>query len=734
MTGPGETGTVGALELWAGVECTVNRVGERWVDQTVRTGHDVREDDIDRLAAMGARAVRYPVLWERTAPLGLEAVDWSWPDARLLRLRALGLRPIVGLVHHGSGPAGTSLVDDTFPQKLAAYAHAVAERYPWVEDFTPINEPLTTARFSGLYGHWYPHGRDPASFARALVNECRATALAMRAIREVTPAARLVQTEDMGTVFSTPRLAYQARFENARRWLTFDLLCGRIGASHPMRRHLTDAGIEEPTLDSFEDEPCPPQVVGINYYVTSDRFLDERLDRYPRHTHGGNGRDSYADVEAVRVRGEGIVGHRARLEEAWRRYGLPVALTEVHLGCTREEQLRWLRDAWRGAVEARNAGADVRAVTVWSAFGAVDWDSLLTESRGHYESGVYDVRSSAPRPTALVALARELSGAGEGSHPVLDTRGWWQREERLVYPPHGEPEKAPLLAPGRPVLVTGGTGTLGRAFSEACTQRGLAHHVLSRSELDIADPSAVSRVLHETGPWAVINAAGYTSVERAEREPARCYRENTWGATAMAAACQERGISLMTFSSDLVFDGARSQPYVESDAPAPLSAYGWSKARAERAVLESHSSALVVRTSACFGPGHGGTYVGKALAALRQRQAFLAPSDVVASLTYLPDLVRVALDLLVDGATGIWHLANEGAVTALELVRRIAGECGVPTRGLLPCSAAALGLTARRPRYSVLGSERASLMPSLDDAIARYAQEQKQSWRRVGAA
>jgi dTDP-4-dehydrorhamnose reductase len=86
---------------------------------------------------------------------------------------------------------------------LAAFARAVAERYPWVEDYTPVNEPLTTARFCGLYGHWYPHARDVRLFARALLNQCRAVALAMRAIRLVNPRARLVQTEDLGRVHST---------------------------------------------------------------------------------------------------------------------------------------------------------------------------------------------------------------------------------------------------------------------------------------------------------------------------------------------------------------------------------------------------------------------------------------------------------------------------------------------------------------------------------------------------
>ena len=148
------------LELWAGIECSVVRVGERYVDQVELTGHASRPDDIDRLAELGVRAVRYPVLWERVQPHADREPDWSFSDERLGRLRALGIRPIVGLVHHGSGPSYTSLLDDSFVSGLAAFARLVAERYPWVLDFTPVNEPLTTARFSALYGHWYPHAKD----------------------------------------------------------------------------------------------------------------------------------------------------------------------------------------------------------------------------------------------------------------------------------------------------------------------------------------------------------------------------------------------------------------------------------------------------------------------------------------------------------------------------------------------------------------------------------------------
>ncbi|MBD0326039.1 MAG: family 1 glycosylhydrolase, partial [Pyrinomonadaceae bacterium] len=341
------------LELWAGVECTVNRVRERFFDQLERSGHATRLEDLDLFASLGVRALRYPVLWERTAPRSLQLIDWTWPDTRLTRLRELEIRPIIGLVHHGSGPRYTSLLDAAFPEKLAHYARAVAERYSWVESYTPVNEPLTTARFSALYGHWYPHARDSLTFARVLLTECRATVLAMRAIREVNPSAQLVQTEDLGKTYSTRRLSYQADFENERRWLSFDLLCGRVSREHPLWDYLTHIGITEAELDWFAENTCPPDIIGINHYLTSERFLDERTERYPSCTHGGNGRDAYADVEAVRVCAEGTAGPRSLLREAWERYRLPMAVTETHLGCTRDEQLRWMKEVWDAARSLR---------------------------------------------------------------------------------------------------------------------------------------------------------------------------------------------------------------------------------------------------------------------------------------------------------------------------------------------------------------------------------------------
>ncbi|HEX9918298.1 MAG TPA: family 1 glycosylhydrolase [Pyrinomonadaceae bacterium] len=731
------------IELWGGVECTVNRVGDEYFDQLERNGHAERIEDLDLFAGLGIRALRYPVLWERTAPDGLESADWTWPDARLARLRELDIRPIVGLVHHGSGPRHTSLVDPAFPKKLAEYARGVAERYPWVDAYTPVNEPLTTARFSGRYGLWYPHGRDRRTLCEALLTQCRGVALSMRAIREVNPAAQLIQTDDLGKTYSTRKLRYQADLENERRWLTFELLTGRINREHPMWTYFTGVGIDEAELLWFTDNPCPPDVVGINHYLTSERFLDERMERYPVCTHGGNTKDRYADVEAVRVCAEGLAGHHTLLRETWERYGLPIAVTEVHLGCTREEQLRWFKEVWETCRDLREGGMDVRAVTAWSLLGAYDWNKLLTCSKGFYEPGVFDVRGGHRRPTAIAHLLRELSAGREFNHPAIEGPGWWHRLERLLYTPvrreprGAAPAKQPVRGVSsrrsstRPLIITGATGTLGSSFARLCEVRGISYRLLSRREMDIADHESVRATLNEYDPWAVVNAAGYVRVDQAEHEPEACFRENRDGAANLAVACAERGISFLTFSSDLVFDGTATKPYLESAPTAPLNVYGQSKAEAERRVLEVHPAALVVRTtSACFSPWDEHNFVTTALRTLASSETFTAADDAIVTPTYVPDLVNVSLDLLIDGERGIWHLANSGEVTWAELARRAAQIAGLDAGGVQGCATGALdGMTARRPMYSVLGSERGALLPSLDEALNRYVSECTTSWK-----
>jgi dTDP-4-dehydrorhamnose reductase len=696
-----------SLELWGGAECTIVRVGDTWRDQSIETGHRFRPEDIDRIAELGIKRLRFPILWESVAPDRPDSFDFEWTDQRLAMLRERGIEVIAGLLHHGSGPRYTNLLDPDFPKKLGAYAARVAERYPWIDHWTPVNEPLTTARFSGLYGHWYPHRRDYRSFLRALINQCMGTLEAMRAIRAVNPRARLVQTEDLGKTFSTAPIAYQARHENERRWLSFDLLLGRVDERHPMFRFLHHAGVGSPALEAMAAGEARPDILGINHYLTSERFLDHRTDLYPWLEGGGNGRDPYVDAEAVRVkRLHGRTGLAPRLREAWQRYRLPIAVTEVHHGCTRDEQLRWFVEAWETARQLREEGMDLVAVTPWSLFGNVDWRSLITRHDGHYDTGVYDIRGPEPRPTVMAAAAKAFSRGGTFDHPVLDVPGWWRRPERL-YPWNGKC-KAPAEG-GRKLLITGATGTLGRGFARIAEHRGLPFCLTSREELEISDEDSIRAAIQRYRPWAIINTAGFVRVADAERERDTCLKWNTEGPAKLAAVCAEAGLPLVTFSSDLVFDGQKGEAYVESDGVRPTNVYGLSKARAEDQVLKLAPQALVIRTSAFFGPWDKYNFAWRTLNALARGEPVRASASAAVSPTYVPDLCHATLDLLIDGETGIWHLANQGKLSWHEFATQVAERAGYDPSLVLPLR--------DTEANTALASERGFMLRPVEDAI-----------------
>lgn len=734
----------GPIEMWGGIECTVNRVGDVYHTQLDRNGHDLRAGDLARFAALGIRAIRYPVLWERTAPDTLADADWRFADERLPELRRLGIVPIVGLVHHGSGPRHTGLLDPRFAEGLARFAGAVAARYPWVDAWTPVNEPVTTARFSCLYGVWYPHARDDASFVTAVLHQCRATVLAMRAIRAVNPKARLVQTDDLSRTYGTVPMTETVDFYNARRWLGWDLLCGHVNAAHPLWPYLVEHGAPTEDLQWFVDNPCRPDVLGVNHYVTSDRWLDHRLTKYPERANGQAVRDGFVDIEAVRVMALPKLGIATLLEEAWERYGIPIAVTEAHLDGSREDQLRWLLEIWRGAQSAWRAGVDVRAVTAWSLLGSFDWNCLLSERHDYYEPGPFDVRSTPPRPTALAKLVAGLGADRTPVHPVAHGEGWWRRADRFMGKPVSARDPVARLsayrpeasgAAMRPILVSGATGTLGRAFAFVCAERDIACKLLGRHDMDIADAGSVASALERWRPWAVVNASGYVRIDAAETDVERCFRENAIGPAVLASQCAKLGIGLLTFSSDQVFDGRSTRPWLEHDAPAPLNCYGRSKAAAERSVLATWPQAMVVRTSAFFGPWDRHNFLVHALDAAESGLPFMAADDVRVSPTYVPDLVKASLDLLIDGESGIWHLANGGDVSWFEFATLACRLAQVDPASLVACRGDSDRTAAPRPRYGVLSSERATgLMPPLEGAVAHFVGQRAAAAAALAAA
>jgi dTDP-4-dehydrorhamnose reductase len=717
-------------EIWGGIECTINRVRNEYFDQLDYSGHYNRPGDIEKIAELGITKLRYPLLWEKHQP-SLEAdIDWTWSENQLSKIRELNVDVIAGLVHHGSGPAFTRLDDPEFPTLLANYARLVAEKFPWINYYTPVNEPLTTARFSGLYGIWFPHHNNARSFLKMLLNELKGTVLAMQEIRKINPDARLVQTEDLGKTYSIPSLAYQARFENQRRWLTFDILCGRFNEQHPLWKYCNQFSIPKEDFQFFLDNPCVPDIFGFNHYLTSERYLDTNLQAYPPHTHGGNGRDHYADVEAVRVELEEPMGLEVLLQEAWERYKQPMAITEVHLHSHREEQLRWFRQVWDTARKLGSEKINLQAVTSWAMLGSYGWNNLLREPYGDYEPGAFDLRGGDLRPTALANFIKETAKTNQCSHPLSHEQGWWRRSSRLIY----QPSMAQVrIRPGKnqPILIIGRNGTLGKAFARICEERFLDYRLLGRDECDISSSPSIEEAIDHHRPWAVINAAGFVRVDDAEHEKEACFRDNTRGPQLLAEACQTKGIRLLSFSSDLVFDGLKLGAYVETDPVNPLNIYGSSKAEAEKLVRLACPSALMVRTSAFFGPWDEYNFLSYVRKSLSQYQPINVAGNILISPTYVPDLVHASLDLLIDEVEGIWHMANRGQISWSELAHEVASNFDLD-RGLIQSlTNEEMNYTAPRPDNSVLTSERGQLLPTLEEALGRYFHGQKRTQRKV---
>ena len=247
---------------------------------------------------------------------------------------------------------------------------------------------------------------------RALLNQMRGVVLAMRAIREVDPAARLVQTEDCGQTFGT-------RGDRATRSSTRTTALADLGpadragrrAAIPLWPFLDAWRHDAEELESFADQPCPPDVVGLNYYLTSDRFLDERLERYPPHAHGGNGAIALRGRRGgARPRRQGIVGHGRTCVDAWERY----RLRSPSPRCTSAARAKSRCAGWSRAGRARSARARARRGRAGGdRVGAARLVSTGTRSSRATTATTSPAPSTCaapqPRPTALARMLRALA-------------------------------------------------------------------------------------------------------------------------------------------------------------------------------------------------------------------------------------------------------------------------------------------------------------------------------------
>ena len=230
---------------------------------------------------------------------------------------------------------------------------------------------------------------------------------------------------------------------------------------------------------------------------------------------------------------------------------IPVAITEVHLGCTRDEQVRWLVESWHGAHRAREAGVDVRAVTPWALLGSFDWDTLVTRAQGHYESGVFDTRSDSPRQPGWARWCRSMCSGG-----IRSPRPRWARlvERCAANPLWTAATGPPRLYGGRQILIAGAKAHWAGRFA-GCDGRGLPVYLAGRNDLDITN--AARSIDHaRSRPWAVINTAGYVRVDDAESDREACCMPTSRADDACGRVLRHDPIDHLL--SDLVFDGTPS--------------------------------------------------------------------------------------------------------------------------------------------------------------------------------
>lgn len=692
--------------LWGGIECSITRTRAGYTDQLGLSGHYNRQSDIPCIARLGITALRFPILFERHQPEQGKPIDWSWAESRLAQIRENNITPIAGLEHHGSGPSYTNLMSSRFATGLAKFAGEVAAKFPWIEYYTPVNEPLTTARFSGLYGFWYPHLEDDRSFCRMLINQMTAVVLCMEEIRKINPAAKLIQTEDLGKSYANKGLQYQVNFENERRWLTFDLLCGLVDSDHSLWKYFIDNGIARADLEFFLDHPCPPEIMGLNYYATSERFLDDNLSAYPSFMHGGNGIEMYVDTEAVRVEHDQSAGLPILLKEVHNRYSLPMALTEVHLNCTREEQLRWFHETWNTCCSLKKEGLDIRAVTAWSLLGAFGWNKLLTSTECEYEPGVFDLRSPEPRPTALAKMIGTLASGKPFIHPALSQPGWWKRPERIFRQPA---ESTFEMDRRSPVLIIAGEGELGNAFAHACRLRCLPYVLRNRNALDLTNEQKVRDVFNMYTPWAVIDVSwpGKNAFKGEDEQL-------NYSSAVVAAHCKTNDIRLVNFSSHLVFGGNGSAAYLESDSADAQETYGKLIASLEQQALHHYPAGMIIRTGPLVSASDKKNIVSGIYDSFRKNKTVEVPEDVFITPSFVPDLVNTSMDLMIDEEKGIWHLASADAISLHHLALEICKNTGLDTDLIVPVK------YHHNQSSVVLGSEKSWIMPSVHCSLRNY--------------
>jgi beta-glucosidase/6-phospho-beta-glucosidase/beta-galactosidase len=366
---------------------TINN-GRTRVDQMDACGHyDQWRTDFDCVEEIGIQYLRYgPPLHTSFRAPGL--YDWEFADVTLADLKRRNITPLIDLCHFGVPDWIGNFQNPDFPQLFATYAAAFAERYPWVQLYTPVNEMFICAVFSAKYGWWNEQATDDRSFVTALKHIVKANVLAMIEILKRRPDAIFVQSESSEYFHAdSPAAIGPAEFNNARRFLSLDLNYGRRVESE-MYEYLLDNGMTRDEYHFFLTHRLKQHcILGNDYYMTNEHRV-------------------FADGH-TESSGE-VFGYSEITRQYYERYHLPVMHTETNLrqGPNGDEAVHWLWKEWANVLRIRNVGIPTVGFTWYSLTDQVDWDTALREQNGNVNPlGLFDLdRNIRPVGTAYKKL------------------------------------------------------------------------------------------------------------------------------------------------------------------------------------------------------------------------------------------------------------------------------------------------------------------------------------------
>jgi beta-glucosidase len=359
-----------------GIENSVPTIhgGRTRVDEMESCGHYQRwREDFELVQDMGIGYLRFGPPIHKTWPAAGK-YDWEFSDLAFAELKRRNIVPIVDLCHFGVPDWMGDFQNPDFPEQFSAYARAFAERFPWVQLYTPVNEMYVCATFSARYGWWNEQLSSERAFVTALKHIVKANVLAMQTILMVRPDAIFVQSESSEYFHAeTPAAIRPAEVMNSQRFLSLDLNYGRRVDSE-MYEYLLDNGMTREEYHFFLDNRMKQHcIMGNDYYVTNEHRV--------------------AADGSTRAAGE-IFGYSEITRQYHDRYRLPVMHTETNLaqGPLGTEAVDWLWKEWANVLRVRNDGVPIVGFTWYSLTDQTDWDTALREKNGNVNPlGLYDL-------------------------------------------------------------------------------------------------------------------------------------------------------------------------------------------------------------------------------------------------------------------------------------------------------------------------------------------------------